>query len=155
MFVDHEALLYLVNKPCAIERTVRWFVILLEFDFEIAIKEGTMHQRADNLSQITLEEPLNGVLDDQPNSTLFQIEWIPRWRENLGEFLATIILDHISTNRKNRDMIYQSASLLLIVERLYKLSLQGILHLCVDPENYVDILASTHIRIGGLHFSRQ
>ena len=32
-FVDHQALLYLVNKPCAIGRIVRWFVILLEFDF--------------------------------------------------------------------------------------------------------------------------
>ena len=31
-FVDHQALLYLVNKPCATGRIVRWFVILLEFD---------------------------------------------------------------------------------------------------------------------------
>ncbi len=44
-FVDHQALLYLVNKPCATGRIVRWFVILLEFDFEVAVKKGTMHQR--------------------------------------------------------------------------------------------------------------
>ena len=31
-FVDHQALLYLVNKPCATGQIVRWFVILLEFD---------------------------------------------------------------------------------------------------------------------------
>ena len=30
-FVDHQALLYLVNKPCSTRRIVRWFVILLEF----------------------------------------------------------------------------------------------------------------------------
>ena len=30
-FVDHQALLYLVNKPCATGRIVRWFIILLEF----------------------------------------------------------------------------------------------------------------------------
>ena len=29
-FVDHQALLYLVNKPCATGRIVRWFIILLE-----------------------------------------------------------------------------------------------------------------------------
>ena len=33
-FVDHQALLYLVNKPSATSQIVRWFVILLEFDFE-------------------------------------------------------------------------------------------------------------------------
>ena len=32
-FVDHHALLYLVNKPCSTGRIVRWFVILLEFNF--------------------------------------------------------------------------------------------------------------------------
>ena len=55
-FVDHQALLYLVNKPCATGQIVRWFVILLEFDFEVAVKKGTMHQRADHLSRITLRE---------------------------------------------------------------------------------------------------
>ena len=32
-FVDHQALLYLVNKPCATGRITRWMLILLEFDF--------------------------------------------------------------------------------------------------------------------------
>ena len=36
-FSDHHALIYLVNKPCATGRIVRWFVILLEFDFSVAI----------------------------------------------------------------------------------------------------------------------
>ena len=44
-FVDHQALLYLVNKPCNTGRIVRWFIILLEFDFTVVEKKGTMHQR--------------------------------------------------------------------------------------------------------------
>ena len=44
LFVDHQALLYLVNKPCATGRIVRWFVILLEFDFTVVVKKGSTHQ---------------------------------------------------------------------------------------------------------------
>ena len=44
--VDHQALLYLVNKPCATGRIVRWLIILLEFDFIDAVKKGSTHQRA-------------------------------------------------------------------------------------------------------------
>ena len=36
-FVDHQALLYLVNKPCATGRITRWMLILLEFDFTIVV----------------------------------------------------------------------------------------------------------------------
>ena len=50
LFVDHQALLYLVNKPCSTRRIVRWFLILLEFDFTVMVKKGTTHQRADHLS---------------------------------------------------------------------------------------------------------
>ena len=73
-FVDHQARLYLVNKPCAIGRIVRWFVILLEFDFTVAVKKGSTHQRADHLSRITSGEAPIGVDDDIPDATLFQVE---------------------------------------------------------------------------------
>ena len=65
-FMDHHALLYLVNKPCSMARIVRWFVILLEFDFTISIKLGHSHQRADHLSRITNGEAPIGVNDECP-----------------------------------------------------------------------------------------
>lgn len=37
-FIDHQALLYLVNKPCSTGRIVRWFIIVLEFDFTVVDK---------------------------------------------------------------------------------------------------------------------
>ena len=49
-FTDHQALLYLVNKSCNTGRIVRWFIILLEFDFTMVVKKGKTHQRADHLS---------------------------------------------------------------------------------------------------------
>ena len=50
IFTDHQALLYLVNKPCSTGRIVQWFILLLEFDFTGVVKKGTTHQRADHLS---------------------------------------------------------------------------------------------------------
>lgn len=78
-FVDHQALLYLVKKPCTTGRIVRWFVILLEFDFEVAVKKGRMHQRVNHLSRITSGEAPMGVDDDIPDATLFRVETAPRW----------------------------------------------------------------------------
>ena len=78
-FVDHHALLYLVNKPCATGRIVRWFVILLEFEFFVAVKLGHNHQRADHLSRITSGEQPTGVEDDLPDTALFKIETTPKW----------------------------------------------------------------------------
>ena len=49
-FTDHQVLLYLVNKPCNTGRIVRWFIILLEFDFTVVVKKGKTHQRANHLS---------------------------------------------------------------------------------------------------------
>ena len=43
-FTDHQALLYLVNKPCNTSRIVKWCLILLEFDFIIVVKKGITHQ---------------------------------------------------------------------------------------------------------------
>ena len=63
-FVDHQALMYLVNKPCATGKIVRWFVILLEFDFMVAVKKGSTHQRVDHLSRILTGESPTGVDDD-------------------------------------------------------------------------------------------
>ena len=72
--MDHQALLYMVNKPSNIGQIVRWFVILLEFDFEVAVKKGTMHQRADHLSRITSREIETGINDNLLDAIYFNIE---------------------------------------------------------------------------------
>ena len=77
-FVDHQALFYLVNKQHP-GRIVRWFVILLEFDFTVAVKKGLAHSRADHMSRITNDEEPTGIDDDLLDATLFQIKSVPRW----------------------------------------------------------------------------
>ena len=87
-FTDHQALLYLVNKPCSTGRIVRWFIILLEFDFTVVVKKGTTHQRADHLSRLMNGDAPVGVEDDLPDAYLFNIEMIPKWSENYVPLLT-------------------------------------------------------------------
>ena len=68
-FTDHQALLYLVNKPCNTSRIVRWFLILLEFDFTVVVKKGLTHQSADHLSKLINGEAPVRVPDDLPTRT--------------------------------------------------------------------------------------
>ena len=84
-FVDHHALLYLVNKPCSTVRIVRWFVILLEFDFTVT---GKSNQRVDHLSRITNGEAPTGVDDDLPDAKLFTIQIAPRWAKGIISVLS-------------------------------------------------------------------
>ena len=95
-FVDHHALLYLVNKPCSTSRIVRWFVILLEFDFTVTVKPGKSNQRADHLSRITNGKAPIGVDDDLPDAKIFTIDIAPRWAKGIISVLSvnlTVIPD--------------------------------------------------------------
>ena len=77
-FTNHQALLYLVKKPCNTGRIVRWFLILLEFDFTVVVKKGITHQRADHLSRLINGETPVEVSDDLPDAYLFNVEMVPK-----------------------------------------------------------------------------
>jgi hypothetical protein len=62
-FVDHMALVYLVNKPQVYGRLIRWLSLFLEYDFKIIYKRGRSHLMANALSRLpNLSEPI-GVSD--------------------------------------------------------------------------------------------
>jgi hypothetical protein len=49
-YVDHMALVYLVNKPRVSRKIVRWFILLLEYDFIVVYKPSKIHVIANALS---------------------------------------------------------------------------------------------------------
>ena len=87
-FTDHQALLYLVNKPYNTGRIVRWFLILLEFDFTVMVKKGITHQRVDHLSRLINKEALVGVPDDLLDTYLFNVEMVPKWSKDVVPMLT-------------------------------------------------------------------
>jgi hypothetical protein len=51
-FVDHMALVYLINKPHVSSRLAKWFLLFLEYDFKIVYKPGRSHLMVDASSRL-------------------------------------------------------------------------------------------------------
>ena len=88
-YVDHQALLYLVNKPIIQGRISRWLLLLQEFTFKIVVRLGKSHVSVDHLLRIKSGEPLEGVNDDFPDAQLFHVTVLPTWYTSIGEYLST------------------------------------------------------------------
>jgi hypothetical protein len=54
-FVDHQALLYLINKPIVTDRIARRLLLLQEFDFKIIFKLGSVHFFLINYPKLIME----------------------------------------------------------------------------------------------------
>jgi hypothetical protein len=62
-FVDHMALVYLINKPRVLRRITRWLLLLLEYDFTIVYELGRTHVVIDALSRLLDITKPTSVLD--------------------------------------------------------------------------------------------
>jgi hypothetical protein len=51
-FVDHMALVYLVNKPQVFGRLVKWLLLFLEYDIKIVYKPSRFHLMANALNKL-------------------------------------------------------------------------------------------------------
>ena len=71
--VDHQAILYLVNKAEPVGRLARWILLLQEYDYNIVHRPGRINAIADYLSRLENGEAPIGVQDDLPDAELFQI----------------------------------------------------------------------------------
>jgi len=54
--IYHQALLYLVNKPCTTGRIASWLLLNQEFDFETIVWKGNQHFLVDHMSRIQIGE---------------------------------------------------------------------------------------------------
>ncbi len=51
-YVNHMALVYLVNKPQVFGKLAKWLFLFLEYDFEIVYKLGRSHLMVNALSRL-------------------------------------------------------------------------------------------------------
>ena len=119
-------------------------MILLEFEFEVAVKKGTMHQKADHLSKITSGEAATGINDDLPDAILFNIEWVPRWSEELVSFLITAIIPN-DRLEEAVDFVKATSNFVLIAGHLYYKDMDTILKQVACLEDCFSILRDDHV----------
>jgi hypothetical protein len=88
VFTDHAALKYLLKKPDAKPRLIRWMLLLQEFNVEIKDKSGAENLVADHLSRIERDEDPFPIQDDFPDEQLFLLHGITPWFADIVNFLV-------------------------------------------------------------------
>ena len=97
--VDHQALLYLVNRPLITGRIARWLLLFQEFDFEVLYKCGKHNVIADHLSCLPTGEPATGIPDQTPDAQLFTVH--VGWMDPILEYLRTGVTPrHLSQDQR-------------------------------------------------------
>ncbi len=72
--MEHQALLYLVNKPIVTGQIARWLLLLQELDLKVIFKPRHVYFLLDQLSRINHGKPTIGVEDQLHDAQLFGIE---------------------------------------------------------------------------------
>ncbi|RDX82622.1 hypothetical protein CR513_36556, partial [Mucuna pruriens] len=89
VFSDHAALRYLLKKPDAKPRLIRWMLLLQEFDLEIRDKKGAENSMADHLSRIEKESEPMQIQDEFPDEQLLHIKTATPWFADICNYVAT------------------------------------------------------------------
>jgi hypothetical protein len=85
-FLDHMALVYLVNKPQVSKKITRW-LLFFEYDFTVMYKLDRIHVVANSLSRLTNNIEPTGVPDQTIDAILFYTRLV--WLNDVKEFLKT------------------------------------------------------------------
>ncbi len=73
-YVDHMALMYLVNKPQVFGIITKWLLLFLEYEFKIVYKLGISHLMADAFSRLPNQVEPVGIIDQTINVHLFTLQ---------------------------------------------------------------------------------
>ncbi len=98
-YVNHMALVYLINKPQVFGKLTRWLLLFLEYDFKIVYKLGRFHLMENALSSLLNQIKPIGIPDRTCDVHLFtlQLEWL----QNVYEYtLKGVMLEKFITSQK-------------------------------------------------------
>jgi nitrogenase molybdenum-iron protein alpha/beta subunit len=106
IYTDHAALKYLLTKKDAKPYSIRWILLLQEFDLEIKDKKGVKNLVADHLSRMQFknsqELPINDSLRDD---MLFKVTKSDPWYSDIVNFM---VAGYVPPGDNKRKYIYES-----------------------------------------------
>jgi hypothetical protein len=99
-YVNHMALIYLLNKPQVSRMITKWMLLFLEYEFTIVNKPSRTHVVVDVLSRLlNSSEPL-GVLNQIVYTSLFSIE--PIWMQEVKSYLKIGLPETLNLAQKQK-----------------------------------------------------
>ncbi len=81
-YVDHMALIYLVNLPHVFGKITKWLLLFFKYDFIVVYKPGKTHVVVDALSRLLNITKPTRALDQTIDASLFYIG--PKWLNDVN-----------------------------------------------------------------------
>ena len=157
VFTDHAALKFLLKKPEAKPRLIRWMLLLQEFHIEIRDKSGAENLVADHLSRIERASDPFPVRDSFPDEQLMQLQGkntFPWFADMVNFLVATVFPSHFT-----RAQIYKlkSESKYYVWDDpyLWRFCSDQIIRRCVPNQEFHSVLSFCHAFACGGHFGPQ
>ena len=155
-YVDHQALLYLINKVLIQGRLMQWMLFLQEYNFKIFHKPGKHHHGVDFLSRSADGEHEKSIRDEPIDAELFQVaclddedlEWL-----DIRTFLTTGIVPEGMNTSERKAFILKTLKFTMIEQALYRLGRDGIIKRCVPRSARQQVMEEAHARDAGGHFA--
>ena len=160
VYTDHAALKYLLTKPDAKPRLIRWVLLLQEFHLEIRDKKGVENVVADHLSRLPVDgrdQDTSPIQELFPDEQLFSIKSITPtstpWFADIANYLASgKIPHHWSSNDKKK--FFRNVRVFMWDDPyLYKYCSDQVIRRCVPDDEFESIIHFCHSYACGGHFS--
>ncbi|RDX65066.1 Retrovirus-related Pol polyprotein, partial [Mucuna pruriens] len=152
VFFNHAALRYLLKKPDAKLRLIRWILLLQEFDLDIRDKKGTKNSVADHLSRIEKESELVPIRDEFPDEKLLHITSATPWFADICNYVATSRFPP-EASPAYKDKIRSNAKYYIWDDPyLWRLCSDKIIRRCIPDTETNSILQFCHSAPGGGHY---
>ncbi|RDY08589.1 putative mitochondrial protein, partial [Mucuna pruriens] len=129
IFSDHAALKYLLKKPDAKPRLIRWMILLQEFDLKIRHKKGIDNVVADHLSRIEREPDPMPIRDDFPNEQLLHMDTSTPWFVDICNFIVASQFP-LEASRLYKEKIKSDANNQVIRKCILESEISSVLHFC-------------------------
>ena len=155
VYSDHAALKYLLKKPEAKPRLIRWMLLLQEFDLEIKDKTGAENLVADHLSRLEHLDSDNRHLNDNfPDEQLMSVSVVPWYADIVNYLVARVGPSHFSPAQFAK--LKSDAKYYVWDDPyLWKICSDQVVRRCVPQEEFESILRFCHTYASGGHFGPQ
>ena len=153
-YVDHQALIYLVNRPVVSGRIAKWMFLLQEYNSEVIYKPGRSHVMADHLSRIKSGEEPSRVQYQFPDANLFMVHVQPfeDWQAPFIEYLTHGRLLSVLATPKEQTKIRQMSEPFMLNEgKLKRVSITGKIHECIAGD-IIEFISIAHEQ-DGVHYN--
>ena len=152
-YTDHNALKYLVNQTDLSGRIARWMLLLMEFDFEIIVKPGRMHDNADYLSRLKGKGSVENIPDDFPDEQLFHIEGEGSLYYDIVRYLVNGIFPEGMNTEQKAIFVHKVGPYTLRKGVLYKLGADERLRRCLEVTEIRKVIQALHDGEPGGHYA--